>query len=437
MPDTARAVPYWVDDHLIELSTQQLAAALERSIALEEEEAAAAAASGTPSARRGGSGGGGLAGAGSGSGRAWLGSGASLSDLPQQQQQQQQGQGQGQGHPGQELPPLPAGGGRRLSSLGRSLVSWTAGGGGGGGSVSPPPSPAAAAAPGAGAGRRVTWLDGGGAARGSSSSLGSAASGDGASDSVLLAEPPCGDGSSDEDEDGAQLSPGARLLRGIMSGRSFNALAGTAAAAAAAAAGGGGRHGGGALGALRRRMERRRVRREAAALEDGLMAHAGRGRRRPRWHPVQLLECRDFLHNEAAFMDWLHMAITLASAGVLLLAVGALAFVSPLELPGIHIAEATALLLLPAGCVLVGYAIWVYQWRFRRLTSMRHKRVDARVGPNVMMLVIVAALSGVLLLHAVDLYMIWAAPPGGDDDPGGGNDPGGGPAAAAARRLLA
>jgi hypothetical protein len=162
---------------------------------------------------------------------------------------------------------------------------------------------------------------------------------------------------------------------------------------------------------------------------------------------VQLLECRDFLHNEAAFMEWLHMAILLASSAVLMLAVGARGRVSPLDPPRMHIAEKSALCLLPASCVLVAYSIWVYRWRFRRLTSMRHKRVDDRVGPNLMLVVVVAALAGALGLNILDVVRMAAnargggGGGGGDDDAGGGAEPGtlrlGGAAAAVAAAAAA
>jgi len=150
--------------------------------------------------------------------------------------------------------------------------------------------------------------------------------------------------------------------------------------------------------------------------------------RKLRWNPVQLLECRDFLNNESAFMEWLHMAVIMASTAVLLLAVGALAFVSPLDKPGVYIAECTALLLLPTSCCVVGYAMWVYQWRSVRLQSMRHRRVDDAAGANAMLFVIVLTFVGVLVLNVCDLVLVMRGEGGGDDDDpsgsGGGESPG-------------
>lgn len=144
---------------------------------------------------------------------------------------------------------------------------------------------------------------------------------------------------------------------------------------------------------------------------------------------MQLLDCRDFLENESAFMEWLSMGISMASAGVLLLAVGALAYVSPLEAAGLHVAEASALLLLPASCVLVGYGLRAYVWRAARLQSMRHRRVDDAAGPIAMLAVVVLAFAGVLALHAADLIALLRAARGGggDDDSGGGGGAGGDP----------
>jgi hypothetical protein len=257
------------------------------------------------------------------------------------------------------------------------------------------------------------------------------------------------------EEPAEPMSPAAKLLAGILSGQSFGTIAGAVTAAmaggarppalAAAAAGAPGSCGaGGALAALRQGVARRRQREAAAAADDAVLRHAGRARRAPGrggWHPVQLLEAREFLHNEASFMEWLHMAVWMSSSAVLLLAVSALAFVSPLDAPGLHVPEATALLLLPASCALVGYAIWVYTWRGARLSSMRRRRVDDPVGANAMAAVVVAAFLGVLALHVADLALLWSrgAAGGGDDpddpDAGGGGGGGGGPLAGAARAL--
>ncbi len=134
------------------------------------------------------------------------------------------------------------------------------------------------------------------------------------------------------------------------------------------------------------------------------------------------------------------MGISMASAAVFLLAVGALAYVSPISQGGLYVAEATALLLLPASCVFVAYAMWVYHWRGRRLQSMRHRRVDDPHGANAMLYVVVAAFAAILVLNIVDMALIWRAGaggggdsggddpagPGGDDPPGGGGGPPGG-----------
>lgn len=90
---------------------------------------------------------------------------------------------------------------------------------------------------------------------------------------------------------------------------------------------------------------------------------------------MQLLECREFFYSEAIFLDWLRIAITMASVAVLLLGFSAMAYVNPLKRPVLHVAEMISLLLLPASCVVAGYAIRVYVWRSKRLHSMRYRCV--------------------------------------------------------------
>jgi uncharacterized membrane protein YidH (DUF202 family) len=91
---------------------------------------------------------------------------------------------------------------------------------------------------------------------------------------------------------------------------------------------------------------------------------------------VQLLECREFFYSEDIFLDWLRIAITLASVAVLLLGYSTMAYVNPLKRPVLHVAELISLLLLPCSCVVAGYAIRVYVWRSKRLHSMRYRCVN-------------------------------------------------------------
>ncbi|WIA35665.1 hypothetical protein OEZ86_004076 [Tetradesmus obliquus] len=156
-----------------------------------------------------------------------------------------------------------------------------------------------------------------------------------------------------------------------------------------------------------------------------------RGWRARRWgHPVQLLECREFFYSEAIFLDWLRVAITMASVAVLLLGFSAMAYVNPLKRPVLHVAEMISLLLLPASCVVAGYAIRVYVWRSKRLHSMRYRRVDDQVGPILMTAVFVAAMTAALLVNIADLVLLlkWQAKHAHDDD----DDDGGGTENAAA-----
>jgi hypothetical protein len=145
-------------------------------------------------------------------------------------------------------------------------------------------------------------------------------------------------------------------------------------------------------------------------------------RRYKRWgHPVQLLECREFFHSESIFLDWVRLAITMASTAILLLGYSAMAYYNPLKRPALHMAEIISLLLLPASCIMVGYAIRVYIWRGKRLHSMRHRRVDDQVGPIMMTLVFVTAMFAILLVNVADLYLLMKyrnKHAGGDDESG-------------------
>lgn len=106
-----------------------------------------------------------------------------------------------------------------------------------------------------------------------------------------------------------------------------------------------------------------------------------RSARRPRrCNPVHLMESREYLYSEAVFLNWLNLAITLASVAVLLMGYSSMAYVNPLKRPTMHLAEIICLLMLPASCVIVGYAIRSYVWRSRRLHSMRYRCVGGAAG---------------------------------------------------------
>lgn len=108
------------------------------------------------------------------------------------------------------------------------------------------------------------------------------------------------------------------------------------------------------------------------------------GLRRPRrGNPVQLLESREFFYSEAVFLQWLHLAITIASVAILLMGYSSMAYVNPLKRPTLHTAEIICLLMLPCSCIIVGYAIRTYLWRRRRLHSMRYRCGAAHItGPG-------------------------------------------------------
>lgn len=90
---------------------------------------------------------------------------------------------------------------------------------------------------------------------------------------------------------------------------------------------------------------------------------------------MQLLESREFFYSEGILLDWLRLAITMASVAVLLMGYSSMAFVNPLKRTTLHIAEIICLLMLPCSCIIVGYAIRTYLWRRKRLHSMRHRCV--------------------------------------------------------------
>jgi hypothetical protein len=73
------------------------------------------------------------------------------------------------------------------------------------------------------------------------------------------------------------------------------------------------------------------------------------------------------------FLNWLNLAITLASVAILLMGYSSMAYVNPLKRPTLHVAEIICLLMLPASCIIVVYAIQSYVWRGKRLHSMRYR----------------------------------------------------------------
>lgn len=68
-------------------------------------------------------------------------------------------------------------------------------------------------------------------------------------------------------------------------------------------------------------------------------------------------------------MEWLRLAVTMASVAVLLMGYSSVAFVNPFKRPVLHVAEIICLLLLPCSCIMVGYAIRVFVWRSKRLNA--------------------------------------------------------------------
>eukprot|EP01023_Acetabularia_acetabulum_P006602 TRINITY_DN12741_c0_g2_i9.p1 TRINITY_DN12741_c0_g2~~TRINITY_DN12741_c0_g2_i9.p1 ORF type:complete len:240 (+),score=49.95 TRINITY_DN12741_c0_g2_i9:127-846(+) len=119
---------------------------------------------------------------------------------------------------------------------------------------------------------------------------------------------------------------------------------------------------------------------------------------------VMRLEPKTFFANERTFLSWLHMAITVGSIAAALLGFSAsTASDKQFGMQSHHLVEVICMILLPVAVLMTVYALITFVWRGRRIMKKEADTIDDRVGPLVLALVVVAALSAILILSILDL----------------------------------
>lgn len=121
------------------------------------------------------------------------------------------------------------------------------------------------------------------------------------------------------------------------------------------------------------------------------------------------IEPKTFFANERTFLAWLHMAVTLGSVSAALLgfAAGADTDAEPEsggEAISRHLVELIALILLPLGMAMCGYALYVFLWRAGNIAKKRAIHFDDRVGPLCLCGAVVVALVAITLLSLIDFF---------------------------------
>ncbi|MEW5316475.1 MAG: hypothetical protein WDW38_007847 [Sanguina aurantia] len=128
----------------------------------------------------------------------------------------------------------------------------------------------------------------------------------------------------------------------------------------------------------------------------------GRGDRRTT--PMKI-EPKTFFANERTFLAWMHMAVTLGS-----IAAALLGFAAGSENTGPalsrHLVELIALIMLPLAVGIVIYALMIFIWRAENITKKKGAFFDDRVGPLGLCAAVVAALTAITILSAVDLWEV-------------------------------
>lgn len=134
----------------------------------------------------------------------------------------------------------------------------------------------------------------------------------------------------------------------------------------------------------------------------------------------QRLEPKTFLASERTFLSWLHMAITLSSIAVALLAFAATTHKvkDPMHKLSRNLVEFIALMLLPLALFIVAYALMVFMWRNSQIALKQASYIDDRRGPLLLSCLVVTALSAIFVVSMVDLIdQIKAADSGGAPAP--------------------
>eukprot|EP01024_Parvocaulis_polyphysoides_P026125 TRINITY_DN2383_c0_g1_i13.p1 TRINITY_DN2383_c0_g1~~TRINITY_DN2383_c0_g1_i13.p1 ORF type:complete len:750 (-),score=93.88 TRINITY_DN2383_c0_g1_i13:114-2363(-) len=119
---------------------------------------------------------------------------------------------------------------------------------------------------------------------------------------------------------------------------------------------------------------------------------------------VMRIEPKTFFANERTFLSWLHMAITVGSIAAALLGFSAsTAQDKQFGMESHHLVEVICMILLPVAVLMTIYALVTFLWRGRRIQRKEADVIDDRVGPLVLALVVVAALTAILILSILDL----------------------------------
>lgn len=98
---------------------------------------------------------------------------------------------------------------------------------------------------------------------------------------------------------------------------------------------------------------------------------------------AQRVEPKLFFANERTFIHWLHMAVTMSSVSVAVLAFGTQG----------HASQYYALMMLPVSLLFVGYALFQYTWRHARIHDRINDRWDDPRGPLLLASSLVVAMT--------------------------------------------
>jgi uncharacterized membrane protein YidH (DUF202 family) len=112
---------------------------------------------------------------------------------------------------------------------------------------------------------------------------------------------------------------------------------------------------------------------------------------------AQKTEPKVFFANERTFIAWLGMAVNLSS-----ISIGVIAFTKHSSRGWMF-----GMSLLPLALLFIGYALWTYLWRAEKIRTRDTNRWDDPVGPMLLGLVLIIALSSQFYLKLADvLYPI-------------------------------
>mmetsp|Transcript_36226 Transcript_36226/g.80603 ORF Transcript_36226/g.80603 Transcript_36226/m.80603 type:complete len:240 (+) Transcript_36226:633-1352(+) len=117
------------------------------------------------------------------------------------------------------------------------------------------------------------------------------------------------------------------------------------------------------------------------------------------------IEPKTFFANERTFLAWLHMAVTIASISAALLGFAS-GDAPDAESVSKHLVELIALILLPVGMCMVGYALWVFWWRASSIAQKKAVQMDDRVGPLALCAMVIVSLSCIFFICCLDFYEV-------------------------------